>query len=395
MSETYFIKRGESINGPFTLKKLQKALSDKKLKANDELAVSSDGPWERLSALHKDIKAGKPPLIAEEAPVDAESIIDEWMADDQPAPSQPLPEVPEPSPRDDALSLPSQPHRTDAEYDDEVDDQPLPSAKVATTSRDVADEVQSKKRPSNGKPIIPIVAGGILVVAVIGIAAVFMRGGEENAAETAPSEINKELFDKPLRAALAFRPGEPIGLIDELKLIEPALKSDGDRQVYGLLQDVVTCQRESQTLEFFTSQEFTGIFEAMKAQGEKALAGFEELGRLNANALKEPDIADALSRASQTYKLSLIALKLIEDGGVIISISCGIPSVDTTYAKRLEGFKAEELANKYKIPITTSPDLQFFDGAELKRALLIGNEALIQVANETIHGVLEERASEL
>jgi len=72
MSDSYFIKRGENISGPFTLKKLQKALSDKKLKANDELSTSNDGPWERLSVLHKDIRAGKHPHFAE-SPVNDDS----------------------------------------------------------------------------------------------------------------------------------------------------------------------------------------------------------------------------------------------------------------------------------------------------------------------------------
>ena len=43
--DTYYIKRGDNINGPFTLKKVQKALSDKKLKAGDLIAVSKGGPW--------------------------------------------------------------------------------------------------------------------------------------------------------------------------------------------------------------------------------------------------------------------------------------------------------------------------------------------------------------
>jgi hypothetical protein len=108
MSDTYFIKRNEAVNGPFTLKKLQKALSDKKLKANDELSTSSDGPWERLSVLHKDIRAGKHPFVAAEAPADAESVMDEWTTDDQPTPVKPPPEIEESAPSDDAYSLPSQ-----------------------------------------------------------------------------------------------------------------------------------------------------------------------------------------------------------------------------------------------------------------------------------------------
>jgi hypothetical protein len=214
MGDTYFIKRGETINGPFTLKKLQKALSDKKLKANDQLAISNQGPWERLSSVHKDIKAGKHPFVADEEPVDAESIIDEWM-EEQPAPTQPSPELREPSTHDEAYSLPSKPPEIVAEGDDdehEVDEQPLPSSKVSPTSSDYAEEVQGEKRPSNGKPIIPFVAGGILIVAMIGIVAVFMRGGEENAAETASSEINQE---KPREKTQA-------DIIEEFKQFAPS-----------------------------------------------------------------------------------------------------------------------------------------------------------------------------
>ncbi len=166
MADSYFIKRGENINGPFTLKKLQKALSDKKLKANDQLAISNQGPWERLSSVHKDIKAGKHPFVADEAPVDAESIMDEWM-EEQPAPTQPSPELGEPSTHDEACSLPSKPPEIVAEGDDdehEVDDQPAPSISATGDGSGVA---QDEERPPSRKAIIPIIAGGILIVALI------------------------------------------------------------------------------------------------------------------------------------------------------------------------------------------------------------------------------------
>jgi len=171
MSETYFIKRGESINGPFTLKKLQKALSDKKLKANDELSTSNDGPWERLSAVHKDIKAGKHPHVVQEAPVNAEDIMDEWTTDDQPAPVKPPPEVEGSPPQADSYSLPSQSPEIVAEHDDddgdEVDDPPLPTVKVSTTSTDVANEVQSESRQSRLKAINPIAAAAIAAAGIV------------------------------------------------------------------------------------------------------------------------------------------------------------------------------------------------------------------------------------
>ena len=39
---------------------IRKVLEEKKLKANDLLSLSSDGPWERVSAVHKEIRSGRP-----------------------------------------------------------------------------------------------------------------------------------------------------------------------------------------------------------------------------------------------------------------------------------------------------------------------------------------------
>jgi hypothetical protein len=184
MADSYFIKRGESINGPFTLKKLQKALSDKKLKANDQLSISNQGPWERISSLHKDIKAGKHPFVADEAAVDVESIMDEWM-EEQPTPTQPSPELGEPSTHDEAYSLPSKPPEIVTEGDDdehEVDDQPAPS--ISPTGDGSAVKAQDEERPPSRKAINPIIAGGILIVALIAIAAVFQgKTADEDFAE--------------------------------------------------------------------------------------------------------------------------------------------------------------------------------------------------------------------
>jgi hypothetical protein len=60
MAEQYFVKRGETVKGPFSLDKLQSLLGAKKLKANDLIGTSDGGPWERMTAVHKTIRAGQP-----------------------------------------------------------------------------------------------------------------------------------------------------------------------------------------------------------------------------------------------------------------------------------------------------------------------------------------------
>ena len=64
MGESYFIKRGEAVDGPFSLEKLQKALVAKKLKANDLIALGQDGPWMRMASVCKSIGAGKAPQFS-------------------------------------------------------------------------------------------------------------------------------------------------------------------------------------------------------------------------------------------------------------------------------------------------------------------------------------------
>ncbi len=60
MSNEYFVRRDGKVSGPHSLAMIRKSLEEKKLKANDLLSLSSDGPWERVAAVHKEIRAGRP-----------------------------------------------------------------------------------------------------------------------------------------------------------------------------------------------------------------------------------------------------------------------------------------------------------------------------------------------
>jgi hypothetical protein len=53
MAEQFFIKRGEKINGPFSVEKLQGLKKAKKLKADDEISESAEGPWNSIAAYYK------------------------------------------------------------------------------------------------------------------------------------------------------------------------------------------------------------------------------------------------------------------------------------------------------------------------------------------------------
>jgi hypothetical protein len=58
MAERYFLKRGKTVKGPFSIKKLQELLSAKKLKANDRIACDSTGPWCNVAKVHSSLREG-------------------------------------------------------------------------------------------------------------------------------------------------------------------------------------------------------------------------------------------------------------------------------------------------------------------------------------------------
>ena len=56
MAQRYFVKRGKTVKGPFSLKKIQHLSETKKLKDNDLISISDHGPWKapaQFEALQK------------------------------------------------------------------------------------------------------------------------------------------------------------------------------------------------------------------------------------------------------------------------------------------------------------------------------------------------------
>jgi Zn-finger nucleic acid-binding protein len=53
---SYFIQRGTTVKGPFSQAKLKALVQEKKLKKNDGISESADGPWEPLSTAYKRIR---------------------------------------------------------------------------------------------------------------------------------------------------------------------------------------------------------------------------------------------------------------------------------------------------------------------------------------------------
>tara|TARA_Y100000588_G_scaffold356554_1_gene412972 strand:+ start:44 stop:745 length:702 start_codon:yes stop_codon:yes gene_type:complete len=60
MSQTFYLKRSESVRGPFSLQKLQGLLNNRKLKPGDLVSIYAEGPWKQVREVHRDIREGIP-----------------------------------------------------------------------------------------------------------------------------------------------------------------------------------------------------------------------------------------------------------------------------------------------------------------------------------------------
>ncbi len=55
MAETYFVRRGGRVKGPLTRERLRELRNEDRLRMRDEIALSADGPWDRLRDVHDDV----------------------------------------------------------------------------------------------------------------------------------------------------------------------------------------------------------------------------------------------------------------------------------------------------------------------------------------------------
>jgi hypothetical protein len=63
MADSYFIKRGEKVKGPFSLAKLQEVHEAQQLKTNDMLSNGAEGPWVAIASVFKEIRQGVAPSL--------------------------------------------------------------------------------------------------------------------------------------------------------------------------------------------------------------------------------------------------------------------------------------------------------------------------------------------
>ena len=69
----YFVRRGTKAMGPLSEEKTGEMIKAKKLKPSDQISVTTDGPWDKLSEVYKDVLAG--------TYASAETVVDDFESD--------------------------------------------------------------------------------------------------------------------------------------------------------------------------------------------------------------------------------------------------------------------------------------------------------------------------
>ncbi|HIK91869.1 MAG TPA: hypothetical protein EYG03_07795 [Planctomycetes bacterium] len=71
-NRVYYVKRGSTVKGPFSLKKIRALDSAKKFKSNDKLSRNVDGPWVRYATVYRDVREGKAPRLLSDSDTSSE-----------------------------------------------------------------------------------------------------------------------------------------------------------------------------------------------------------------------------------------------------------------------------------------------------------------------------------
>ena len=58
LTDQFYIRRNGKVKGPMDAKRIRKLVKSKKLKPSDQVSLSVDGSWDRLSKAYKDIMSG-------------------------------------------------------------------------------------------------------------------------------------------------------------------------------------------------------------------------------------------------------------------------------------------------------------------------------------------------
>jgi hypothetical protein len=166
-------------------------------------------------------------------------------------------------------------------------------------------------------------------------------------------------------------PNSKLPLTNELRLIEPSLRSDADHQVFKTLKQVEEWQKQLLVLSVvlkFQKEIFVSTSEALK----------REFAKLNSMGVRHRD-------ADEVVRLCDLINRLNAEGCIIISADAPPlmkPTMDE-FNKRMQSASLDELVfNKHNITVQSAGGVKYYPSTELKQIIHAGMQTAIDLANK-------------
>jgi hypothetical protein len=359
LTDQFYIRRNGKVKGPMDAKRIRKLVKSKKLKPSDQVSLSVDGSWDRLSNAYKDIMSG--------------TYVDGTAAKLPPRKSNRKKKVAK----------------------------PLDGVKWLGSEGQIARMAMYQKY----RTTLHITAGVVLFIIVVGVPILWITGTDfwgvvyENkpSASSKPNEqvasrsesrespargtVQKGIFENAIRAAMDFEPSASSSykfpLQSELRLIKPGIKSKADQDIYDVLEIVLGTQQERQILA--VAVENFGTMWTAYAQKLRVMAEGVAIQKRNGGSsnLKPSDVKflDALYKSVET------AAQLSSGENVVISISSPNTEVEEIHAL-IEQSGVADVAKKYSVQTSSRSGVTFFPARELRTKLKLFESASLDTANQ-------------
>jgi hypothetical protein len=403
MADSYFIKRGEKVSGPFSAGQVKKLAKDSKFRDDDGVSNHQDGPWTPAAkAFEKQRVASHQQSVTTEASqsdTPAVGVEAGWVPDN----AFPLGAgSPQPSVNIDHVATIRQTVKPDPvinEFLISVTKRLIWAASLTCVTffcifwYILSDGNRADKRPeqliATRSPVMSTI-DGIVRDADDG-KSLFDQADDSNSLfgqidtqqQPSAAKANTKLFDSAIRAALTFKPdldaqSSKVPLHDELEIIKPGLKNDADREVYQLLSKVAEMSARIQTIESSKKQQRLVLSQISDILISETRKTAELTGKIN-----QEDYLKRLENSKEDIFIHNAGHQIVERGGLVVVFNTGRNRFDLLNS-RIKYLELLTIVEIYSIPTQISKGVKTINGIEVSKLLGMLNASAsktIELAN--------------
>jgi hypothetical protein len=390
-SERYFIRRNGAVKGPYSLAKVESGLASGKLRDSDKIAASESGPWETLGRWIRNATTDQDDDSSEDLigqPYDDETDLDELARVVRNA--KPVLRQQAATPKVE-FARPTLRQRIE-ESGVEVDwDVLLGNLKklalilggvaavgltiwfgIPLASRAVQDTIQQVNEFQEAVAQVEALQP-----------AVEAHNDNDKPGRRSNDKPQKELFEPAIRSAMAYDGGvltdSKLPLTNELRLIEPSLRSDADHQVFKILKLIEGLQNDTRLLVLVRRLQREGLANLAKsANVEVAKIDSQQfvVGSLYGSKMHQQ-----LLEANELFS---VAKQLSDNDCIVLTMQLEQSLFSPLVSRLNKGMDiagVQALAAKYKVEPQSSGRITYIPTGDLVATLHAGTQKLIDEVN--------------